>query len=115
MHGSPVHRSGARRQEVTLKVHHGGPVGPHGVQVESDDERMVVDARGDAGRDARAAPRVEVLTGRVVRLRAAGPAPRTRAARVMAVVYAMVLGADSIDDTGVLRAARLVGGWVPAH
>ncbi len=35
----------------------------------------------------------------------------------MAVVFAMVLGADSIDDCGVLRAGRtgrLLGGWVPA-
>ena len=35
----------------------------------------------------------------------------------MALVYAMVLGADSIDDTGLLRAGRtrrLLGGWVPA-
>src|SRR4051794_23893892 len=35
----------------------------------------------------------------------------------MAVLYAMVLGADSIDDCGVLRAGRtrrLLGGWLPA-
>ena len=35
----------------------------------------------------------------------------------MAVVFAMVLGADSIDDTAVLRAGRtrrLLGGWLPA-
>jgi len=35
----------------------------------------------------------------------------------MALVYAMVLGADSIDDTGVLRAGRTGrrrGGWIPA-
>jgi hypothetical protein len=35
----------------------------------------------------------------------------------MALVYAMVLGADSIDDTRVLRAGRtgrLLGGWIPA-
>ena len=34
-----------------------------------------------------------------------------------AVLYAMVLGADSIDDCGVLRAGRtgrLLGGWIPA-
>jgi Transposase DDE domain group 1 len=37
--------------------------------------------------------------------------------KVMALVYAMVLGADSIDDAGVLRAGRtgrLLGGWIPA-
>ena len=35
----------------------------------------------------------------------------------MALLYAMVLGADSIDDTEVLRAGRtrrLLGGWMPA-
>ena len=35
----------------------------------------------------------------------------------MGVVFAMVLGADSIDDTAVLRAGRtrrLLGGWLPA-
>jgi hypothetical protein len=34
-----------------------------------------------------------------------------------ALLFAMVLGADSIDDTGVLRAGRtrrLLGGWLPA-
>src|SRR3954452_10546079 len=37
--------------------------------------------------------------------------------KVMALVFAMVLGADSIDDCDVLRAGRtrrLLGGWVPA-
>jgi hypothetical protein len=37
--------------------------------------------------------------------------------KVMAIIYAMVLGADSIDDCGLLRAGRtrrLVGGWIPA-
>jgi len=35
----------------------------------------------------------------------------------MALIFAMVMGADSIDDTGVLRAGRtgrLLGGWIPA-
>ena len=35
----------------------------------------------------------------------------------MALVYAMALGADSIDDCDVLRAGRsrrLLGGWLPA-
>ena len=35
----------------------------------------------------------------------------------MALLYAMVLGADSIDDTAVLRAGRtgrLLGGWIAA-
>ena len=35
----------------------------------------------------------------------------------MALMFAMVLGADSIDDTDLLRAGRtcrLLGGWLPA-
>jgi hypothetical protein len=35
----------------------------------------------------------------------------------MALLFAMVLGADSIEDCAVLRAGRtrwLLGGWVPA-
>ena len=35
----------------------------------------------------------------------------------MALLFAMVLGADSIDDTDALRAGRtrrLLGGWLPA-
>ncbi|MCA1679160.1 MAG: IS1380 family transposase, partial [Actinobacteria bacterium] len=37
--------------------------------------------------------------------------------KVLALIYAIALGADSIDDTDVLRAGRtrrLLGGWVPA-
>ena len=37
--------------------------------------------------------------------------------KVMAPIYAMVLGADSIDDSDLLRAGRtrrLLGGWIPA-
>jgi hypothetical protein len=117
MHGSPVHRSGARRQEVTLKVHHGGPVGPDGVQVEFDDERVVADAGVMLVATLARRLGVEALAERVVRLRRDRPGAANAGRKVMAVLYAMVLGADSIDDTGVLRAGRtgrLVGGWVPA-
>ena len=94
------------------------PVGLDGVAVEFDDERVVSDAgvvlvatlaraAGDRGAGRR--------SGRVCG-RAAGRGA-TRARKVMALVYAMVLGADSIDDCDVLRAGRtrrLLGGWVPA-
>jgi hypothetical protein len=52
-----------------------------------------------------------------VRLRRDRPGAASAGRKVMAVLYAMVLGADSIDDTGVLRAGRtrrLLGGWLPA-
>jgi len=53
----------------------------------------------------------------VVRLRRDRPGAANAGRKVMALIYAMVLGADSIDDVGVLRAGRtgrLLGGWVPA-
>jgi len=92
-------------------------VRPDRVQAEFDDERLVSDAgivlvaalAGRLGLEALAGERV------ALRRRVAGAANAGR--KVMAIVYAMVLGADSIDDTGVLRAGRtgrLLGGWIPA-
>jgi len=60
---------------------------------------------------------IEALAGRLVRLRAGRPGAANAGPKVMAVLYAMVLGADSIEDTGVLgagRTGRLLGGWIPA-
>src|SRR6188472_1303113 len=60
---------------------------------------------------------VEALAGRLVRLRRDRPGAANAGRKVMALVYAMLLGADSIDDTGVLRAGRsrrLLGGPIPA-
>jgi Transposase DDE domain group 1 len=57
------------------------------------------------------------LAGDLVRLRRDRPGAANAGRKVMALIYAMVLGADSIDDTGVLRAGRtgrLLGGWIPA-
>jgi hypothetical protein len=45
------------------------------------------------------------------------PGRRMRGRKVMALIFAMLLGADSIDDCHVLgvgRTRRLLGGWVPA-
>ncbi len=53
----------------------------------------------------------------MVRLRHERPGAANVGRKVMALIFAMVLGADSIDDTAVLRAGRtgrLLGGWVPA-
>src|SRR5512144_1193249 len=94
-----------------------GAVGLDGVQVEFDDERVVSDA--GVALVATLAQRlgIEALAQRLVRL------PRDRAGaanvgrKVMALLFAMVLGADSIGDTDVLRAGRtrrLLGGWLPA-
>ncbi len=93
------------------------PVGLDGVQVAFDDERAVSDA--GVMLVALVAQRlgIEALAGDLVRLRGDRPGAANAGRKVMAVLYAMVLGADSIDDTGVLRAGRtgrLLGGWIPA-
>jgi hypothetical protein len=53
----------------------------------------------------------------LVRLRADRPGAANSGRKVMALLFAMVLGADSIDDSDVLRVGRtrrLLGGWLPA-
>jgi hypothetical protein len=60
---------------------------------------------------------VEALAQQLVRLRPGRPGAANAGRKVMAILYAMVLEADSIDDTGVLRAVRtrrLLGAWLPA-
>ena len=93
------------------------PVGLDGVRVQFDDQRVVCD--GGVMLLATLAGRlgIEALAGSLVRLRRDRPGAANAGRKVMAVVYAMVLGADSIDDCGVLRAGRtgrLLGGWIPA-
>lgn len=98
-------------------VHDDGPVGLDGLKVEFDDERVVSDV--GVALVATLAQRLglEALAGEVVRLRREWPGAANAGRKVMALLYAMVLGADSIDDAGALRAgrtARLLGGWIPA-
>src|SRR5436305_12713932 len=60
---------------------------------------------------------VEALVGRLVRLRRDRPGAANAGRKVMALMFAMVLGAASIDDCALLRAGRtrrLLGGWMPA-
>ncbi|MGH2831843.1 MAG: IS1380 family transposase, partial [Solirubrobacteraceae bacterium] len=60
---------------------------------------------------------IEALAGDLVRLRRERPGAANAGRKVMALLFAMVLGADSIDDCEVLRAGRtrrLLGGWLPA-
>jgi len=93
------------------------PVGPDGLQVKFDDERVVSDA-GIALVGALAQRLgVEALAAELVRLRRDRPGAANAGRKVMALLFAMVLGADSIDDTDMLRAGRtrrLLGGWLPA-
>jgi hypothetical protein len=94
-----------------------GPLGLDGVRVEFDDQRLVSDA--GVGLVATLARRlgIETLAGELVRLRRDRPGAANVGRKVLALVFAMVLGADSIDDCELLRAGRtrrLLGGWIPA-
>ncbi len=100
-----------------MRVHDDGPVGLDGVEVCFDDERVVSDAGVMLVATLAQRLGVEALAGSLVRLRRDRPGAANAGRKVMALIYAMVLGADSIDDTGVLRAGRtgrLLGGWIPA-
>ncbi len=93
------------------------PVGLDGTRVCFDDERVVSDAGVMLVATLAERLGVEALAQDGVRLRRGRPGAANAGRKVMALVYAMVLGADSIDDCDVLRAGRtgrLLGGWVPA-
>jgi len=94
-----------------------GPVGLDGVRVRFDDERVVSDAGVMLVATLAQWLGIEALAARLVRLRGDRPGASNVGRKVMALVYAMVLGADCIDDCDVLRAGRtrrLLGGWLPA-
>ena len=98
-------------------VHDDKPVGPDGVEVVFDDERVVSDAGVMVVATLAQRLGIEALAGELVRLRRDRPGAANAGRKVIALLYAMVLGADSIDDCDVLRAGRtrrLLGGWVPA-
>src|SRR3954467_6160685 len=109
--------AGACDQEVTFVVDDDTGVGLDGLQVEFDDERVVSDAGITLVATLAGRLGVEALAVQLVRLRGDRPGAANAGRKVMAILYAMVLGADSIDDCGVLRAGRtrrLLGGWLPA-
>jgi hypothetical protein len=92
-------------------------VGLDGVQVEFDDERVVCDAGIALVATLASRLGIEALAGDLVRLRRDRPGAANAGRKVMALLFAMVLGADSIDDCELLRAGRtrrLLGGWLPA-
>jgi hypothetical protein len=94
-----------------------GPVGLDGVQVRFDDERVVCDAGLMLVAMLAARLGIEGLAQRLVRLRPRRPGAGNAGRKVMSLIFAMALGADSIDDCDVLRAGRtrrLLGGWVAA-
>jgi Transposase DDE domain group 1 len=98
-------------------VHDDGPGGLDGVAVRFDDERVVSDAGVALVATLAARLGIEALAERFVRLRGDRPGAASAGRKVMALIFAMVLGADSIDDCDVLRSGRtrrLLGGWLPA-
>jgi hypothetical protein len=98
-------------------VHDVGPVGVDGVWVVFDDERVVSDAGIALVATLAGRLGIERLVSRLVRLRRDLPGAANAGRKVMALIYAMLLGADSIDDCELLRAGRtrkLLGGWLPA-
>jgi hypothetical protein len=98
-------------------VHDDGPVGLDGVRVAFDDERVVSDAGIALAATLAARLGIEALVERLVRLRRNRPGAPNAGRKVMSLIYAMALGADSIDDCELLRSGRtrrLLGGWVAA-
>lgn len=98
-------------------VQDGEPVGLDGVRVAFDDERVVSDAGIALVATLAGRLGIERLIGQLVRLRRDRPGAANAGRKVMALIFAMLLGADSIDDCEVLRAGRtrrLLGGWLPA-
>src|SRR5271170_6285416 len=98
-------------------VHDDEPVGLVQLRVKFDDERAVQHA--GVALVATLANRlgIEAQAQRLVRLRRDRPGAANAGRKVMALIFAMVLGADCIDDCDVLRAGRtkrLLGGWIPA-
>jgi hypothetical protein len=92
-------------------------VGLDGVRVKFDDERVVSDAGVMLVATLGQRLGIEALAGKLVQLRRDRAGAANAGRKVVALLFAMVLGADSIDDTGVLRAGRtgrLLGGWLPA-
>src|SRR5213596_629908 len=98
-------------------VHDDGPVGLDQVRVVFDDERVVSDAGVALAATLAQRLGVEGLVDRFVLLRPDRPGARKAGRKVMSLIFAMALGADSIDDCDVLRSGRtrrLLGGWVAA-
>jgi hypothetical protein len=105
------------RQEVTLMVHDEGPVGLDVLRVAFDDERVVSDAGIALAATLAQRLGIEALVERFVRLRPQRPGAASAGRKVMTLIYAIALGADSIDDCDLLRSGRigrLLGGWIAA-
>jgi hypothetical protein len=94
-----------------------GPVGLDGVAVVFDDDRAVSDAGIALVATLAERLQIERMVDRFVRLRRELPGAANTGRKVMTLIYAMLLGADCIDDCELLRAGRtrrLLGSWLPA-
>ena len=99
-------------QEVTFVVHDDEAVGLDGLDVVFDDERAVSDAGVVLVATFAERLGIEELARGLVRLRRDRAGAANAGRKVMALVFAMLLGADSIDDCDVLRAGRTRRLWV---
>ncbi|OPZ02427.1 MAG: Transposase DDE domain protein [Alphaproteobacteria bacterium ADurb.BinA305] len=97
--------------------HEPAAVKPDALRVACDDERLVSDAGIALIATLASRLGIERLVEKIVRLRGDRPGAAHPGRKVMTLLYAMILGADSIDDCELLRAGRtrrLLGGWTPA-
>ena len=98
-------------------VHDERPVGVDDLEVRFDDGRVVSDAGIALAATLASRLGLEALVTQFVRLCPDRAGARNAGRKVMSLVYAMLLGADSIDDCELLRSGRtrrLLGGWVAA-
>jgi hypothetical protein len=98
-------------------VQHEEPVELGSVGVVFDDERAVSDAGMALAATLANRLEIEGLVERCVHLPGNRPGAGHAGRKVMALLFSMLLGADSIDDCELLRAGRtrrLLGGWLPA-
>ncbi|HJW74198.1 MAG TPA: IS1380 family transposase [Thermoleophilia bacterium] len=98
-------------------VQHDEPVAVDAVAVVFDDERVVSEAGIALVATLASRLGIEALVNRFLHLRRDRPGAGHAGRKVMALLYAMLLGADCIDDCELLRAGRtrrLLGGWLPA-
>jgi Transposase DDE domain group 1 len=86
-------------------VQDGAPVGLDGVEVRFDDQRAVADAGIVVAATLADRLGIEALIDETVDL-GERPGAANAGAKVMTLISAMALGADSIDDCDVLRAGR---------